>query len=141
MDNSLITTALVYQKKEIVMSLLGNILWIFLGSGLVLFLEYLFSGVLLCLTIIGIPFGIQCIKLSVFALLPFGHEVQMVRKGSGCLSLFMNVLWILLGGIWIAVTHIIFGLFWAITIIGLPFAKQHIKLATLALTPFGYEVK
>ncbi|MDZ7724135.1 MAG: YccF domain-containing protein [candidate division KSB1 bacterium] len=123
------------------MSLLGNILWILVGGGIVLFFEYLIGGVLLCLTIIGIPFGIQCIKLSAFALLPFGRDVQMLRSRNGCLSVMMNVLWILLGGLWIAITHIVFGLFWAITIIGLPFAKQHLKLAALALTPFGYEVK
>lgn len=123
------------------MSLLGNILWILIGGGFVLFIEYLFSGVLLCLTLIGIPFGVQCIKLSVFALWPFGHDIQVVRSHSGCLSVMMNVLWILLGGIWISITHIVFGLFWAITIIGLPFAKQHLKLASLALTPFGHEIK
>ena len=123
------------------MSLLGNILWIILGGGIILFLEYLLSGLLLCLTIIGIPFGFQCIKLSLLALMPFGREVVDAERGSGCLSTLMNVIWILVGGIWIALTHVIFGVLCAITIIGLPFAKQHLKLAQLSLTPFGKAIE
>jgi uncharacterized membrane protein YccF (DUF307 family) len=119
------------------MSLLGNILWIILGGGIVLFLEYLISGLLLCLTIIGIPFGIQCIKISFLALLPFGREIKTSERGTGCLATVMNIIWILIGGIWISITHIIFAVLCAITIIGIPFAKQHLKLASLALVPFG----
>ena len=122
------------------MSLLGNLLWIFLGGGLFLFFEYLFGGVVLCMTIVGIPFGIQCIKLSVLALLPFGHDVIQRERPVGCLSTVMNLIWIVFGGIWIALTHLIFAILCAITIIGLPFAKQHMKLASLALTPFGKEI-
>jgi uncharacterized membrane protein YccF (DUF307 family) len=120
------------------MSTLGNILWVFLGGGIVLFLEYLIGGVLLCVTIIGIPFGVQCIKLSMLALLPFGKRVEDTRGASGCLSVAMNVLWILSGGIALVATHLLFGLLCAITIVGIPFAKQHLKLAALALTPFGH---
>jgi uncharacterized membrane protein YccF (DUF307 family) len=119
------------------MSLLGNVLWILLGGGIVLFLEYLLAGFLLCLTIVGIPFGVQCIKLGLLALLPFGKEIVEGKSASGCLSVVMNVLWILLGGIWITLTHLLFGLICAVTIIGIPFAKQHLKLAALALAPFG----
>ena len=119
------------------MSLLGNILWIILGGGIFIFFEYLIGGLLLCLTIIGIPFGVQCIKLSMLALLPFGHEIGHTKNATGCLSTLMNVLWIVVGGIWIALTHVLFAALCAITIIGIPFAKQHMKLATLALTPFG----
>lgn len=119
------------------MSILGNILWIILGGGILICLEYIISGLLLCLTIIGIPFGVQCIKLAFLGLVPFGKEIVDKESYTGCLSVFMNVLWILLGGIWIALTHVIFAVLCAITIIGLPFAKQHIKLAALALTPFG----
>ena len=122
------------------MSLLGNLLWIFLGGGIFLFFEYLFGGVVLCMTIVGIPFGIQCIKLSVLALLPFGHDVIQRERPVGCLSTVMNLIWIVFGGIWIALTHLIFAILCAITIIGLPFAKQHMKLASLALTPFGKEI-
>jgi len=122
------------------MSTLGNILWIFLGGGIFLFFEYLIGGLVLCITIIGIPFGLQCIKLSYLALVPFGKEVRELEKSSGCLSIAMNVLWILAGGIAIALTHLIFAILCAITIIGLPFAKQHIKLAALSLVPFGKEI-
>ncbi|MBU1882599.1 YccF domain-containing protein [bacterium] len=123
------------------MSLLGNILWIVLGGGIFLFIEYLVGGLLLCLTIIGIPFGIQCIKLSMLALLPFGHDIDYSRNATGFLATLMNVLCILVGGFWIAVTHLIFAVLCAITIIGIPFARQHLKLAGLALTPFGKTLK
>ena len=122
------------------MSVLGNILWIVLGGGILICLEYLISGLLLCLTIIGIPFGVQCLKLAFLGLVPFGKEVVDKESYTGCLAIGMNILWILLGGIWIALTHVIFAVLCAITIIGLPFAKQHIKLASLALTPFGRSV-
>ena len=117
--------------------MLGNILWIILGGGILICLEYLISGLLLCLTIIGIPFGVQCLKLAFLGLVPFGKEIVDKESYTGCLAIFMNVLWILIGGIWIALTHVIFAILCAITIIGLPFAKQHIKLASLSLTPFG----
>ncbi|MFC2108770.1 YccF domain-containing protein [Candidatus Bipolaricaulota bacterium] len=119
------------------MSLLGNILWIFLGGGLFLFFEYLFGGVVLCVTIIGIPFGVQCIKLAALSLVPFGKDVVQREKPVGFLSTAMNLIWIVFGGIWIALTHLIFAVLCAITVIGIPFAKQHTKLASLSLTPFG----
>jgi uncharacterized membrane protein YccF (DUF307 family) len=122
-------------------SALGNVLWVVLGGGIFLFFEYLLGGVVLCLTIVGIPFGIQCIKLSLLALLPFGKRVAVTNAGSGCLSTVMNILWILAGGIWIALTHLIFGVVCAITIVGIPFARQHVKLAALSLTPFGKTVE
>lgn len=103
-------------------------------------LEYLISGVLLCITIIGIPFGIQIFKLGFFALLPFGQKAVDTPSSGGCLSIFMNILWLILGGIWIALSHIVFGLILCITIIGIPFGMQHFKLAGIALTPFGREI-
>ncbi len=120
------------------MSLLGNILWIFLGGGIFLFFEYLFAGFVLCLTIVGIPFGVQCMKLSMLALLPFGQEIRSIPGSGGCLSTIMNIIWIVGGGLWIALTHLIFGLLCALTVIGIPFAVQHMKLASLSLTPFGH---
>jgi uncharacterized membrane protein YccF (DUF307 family) len=123
------------------MSAIGNMLWIVLGGGIFLFFEYLLGGLVLCITIIGIPFGVQCIKLSLLALVPFGKEVTHNRSGSGCLSILMNILWIIIGGIAIALTHLVFGILCAITIIGIPFAKQHMKLAALSLTPFGHTVR
>jgi uncharacterized membrane protein YccF (DUF307 family) len=127
----------VHEEEETTMSLIGNILWIVLGGGFLLFIEYLLGGCLLCLTIIGIPFGIQCIKLSLLALVPFGKEVVQSRSATGCLGTVMNVLWIITGGILLSITHIVFGFLCAITIIGIPFARQHLKLSALALAPFG----
>jgi uncharacterized membrane protein YccF (DUF307 family) len=122
------------------MSAIGNVLWIIFGGGIFLFLEYLIGGILLCLTIIGLPFGLQCIRLSFVALLPFGKEIRHTENSSGCLSLLMNIIWILIGGIWIALTHLLFGILCAITIIGLPFAMQHFKLVSLSFAPFGKEI-
>jgi len=121
------------------MKLLGNIIWVVFG-GLFLSIGYVFTGLLLCLTIIGIPFGWKIIRLSGLALWPFGKEVKMVEQGTGCLSTFMNLLWILIGGIWLALGHAINGIIFFITIIGIPFGKQHFKLASIILTPFGREV-
>ncbi len=105
-----------------------------------MFFEYTIGGLLLCLTIIGIPFGIQKLKLAVFALAPFGKQVTDNPSASGCLAIIFNVLWILFGGFWIAVTHLVLALIFAITIIGLPFASQHVKMAGLAIAPFGRSI-
>lgn len=122
------------------MNLLGNILWIIFGGGIFLFLEYLLSGLVLCLTIVGIPFGIQSVKLSLLALVPFGKQIRRSQKATGGLATIMNIIWILIGGIWIALTHLIFAVLCTITIIGIPFAKQHMKLSTLSLVPFGADI-
>jgi uncharacterized membrane protein YccF (DUF307 family) len=118
------------------MSLIGNIIWIVFG-GLAIFLEYVAAGFALCLTIIGIPFGLQCFKLALLSLFPFGQEVVPTHTSDSGLSVLMNVLWLVLVGIWVAATHLFFAILLAITIIGLPFAKQHMKLVALALMPFG----
>lgn len=122
------------------MNIIGNLLWIFLGGGIFLFLGYVFGGIVLCLTIIGIPFGFQCFKIGLLALSPFGQKVVTRESHSGCLSVIMNVIWLLTGGLTVAVTHLVFGLLMFITIIGIPFANQHMKLASLALTPFGKDL-
>ena len=121
------------------MNILGNILWLILG-GFVTALEYLICSILLMLTIVGIPFGLQTLKFASLTLWPFGRTVVDTSQPTGCLSTLMNVLWILLGGIWISLTHLIFGVILFITIIGIPFGRQHFKLATLALTPFGKNI-
>lgn len=121
------------------MKLLGNIIW-FVFGGFVISLEYLISSLLLMVTIVGIPFAIQTLKLALFSLWPFGSKVVDSGSSSGCLSSVMNIIWILIGGIWIALSHLVFGIIFAITIIGIPFAKQHFKLAALALTPFGKDI-
>ena len=123
------------------MSLLGNLLWILLGGGLFIFLGYLIGGVALCLTIVGIPFGVQLLKLSVLSLTPFGKEVNTGGSASGFVPIVMNVLWWIFGGVEVAIVHLIFALIMAVTVIGLPFAKQHIKMVKLALVPFGATIE
>jgi uncharacterized membrane protein YccF (DUF307 family) len=122
------------------MTLLLNLLWIFLGGGLLIALEYLLAGLLLCVTIVGIPFGLQCFKLAGLALTPFGRDVETSR-GAGVMSFLFNVVWLLLAGIWICISHIVLAAGLAVTIIGLPFAFQHLKFAMVALAPFGQRVK
>lgn len=123
------------------MSFLGNLLWIIVGGGLVIFLEYLVAGLILCLTIVGIPFGVQCFKLAFLGLVPFGKQANPTYASSGALSLVMNILWLILGGIWIALSHLILAVLCALTVIGIPFALQHLKLASLSLSPFGREIR
>ena len=118
------------------MKFLGNIIWLIFG-GFVTGIEYIIASVLLMITIIGIPFGLQTLKLALVAFWPFGTQVENGGNANGCLSLIMNVIWILIGGFWICVTHLFFGLLLCITIIGIPFGRHHFKLASLALTPFG----
>jgi len=127
------------ELKTKIMSFLGNLIWLVFG-GFLVFIEYMVAGFLLCLTIIGIPFGIQAFKLASLALWPFGTTIGMKSYAPGCLSTIMNLIWLLIGGIWIALTHLIFGILLGITIIGIPWAKQHFKLVSLALTPFGREI-
>ncbi len=122
------------------MQLLLNILWIFFGGGLLIWLEYLIGGLLLCLTIVGIPFGVQCFKIAGLALTPFGKDL-VEQKGSGGIGFVLNVFWILIAGIWIFLSHVALGVGLAVTIIGIPFALQHLKLAFLALAPFGQRIK
>ncbi len=121
------------------MSTLGNIIWLLFG-GILIAIEYLSASIILFVSIIGIPFGMQTIKLALVALWPFDKEIRTKGDGGGCLSILMNLIWIFIGGIYISITHLLFGILFAITIIGFPFGKQHFKLAALALTPFGKEV-
>lgn len=121
------------------MKTLGNLIWLIFGGILTAF-EYLIASLILMITIIGIPFGLQTLKLGILALWPFGRKVVDNGGSSGCLSLLMNIIWIFVGGFWICVTHFCFGLLLCITIIGIPFGKQHFKMAGLALTPFGKDV-
>ena len=121
------------------MKFLGNIFWFVLG-GFIISLYYFLVGLFFCITIIGIPFGLQLIKLAGFALWPFGHDVQPGENDGGCLSILMNVIWILVGGIEIAMLHLTFGVVLCITIVGIPFGLQHFKMALLALMPFGKKI-
>jgi uncharacterized membrane protein YccF (DUF307 family) len=122
------------------MSLLLNILWIIFGGGIAIFLEYLLAGVLLCITVVGIPFGMQCFKIAGIGLMPFGKDL-VENPDSGVVGFGLNVLWLLLAGIWIFLSHLVLAAGLAVTIIGLPFAFQHLKLGMLALAPFGQRIR
>jgi len=117
------------------MSTIGNILWFFLG-GFFVALLYFVAGLLMCITIIGIPFGLQLIKIAGVALSPFGRDVSLMQN-SGCLSLAFNILWILLGWWEMALMHLVLACIFAVTIIGLPFAKAHWRLLKISFLPFG----
>ncbi|MBY9000683.1 MAG: YccF domain-containing protein [Candidatus Heimdallarchaeota archaeon] len=116
------------------LNLLGNIIWVILG-GLETAAGWFFGGLILCLTIIGIPFGIQCIKMAGFVLWPFGREVKRDKGGAG--RLLLNIIWVIILGLALAISHIVVGIIFAITIIGIPFAKQHFKMVEIAFAPFG----
>ena len=120
------------------MRFIGNILW-FIFGGFVSGLTWVCYGILWCVTIIGIPVGIQCFKLAGVSFWPFGKEIIF---GGGAPSLIANILWIIIAGIPLAIENLAFGILWCITIVGIPFGKQFFKLAKLSLMPFGaYAVK
>jgi uncharacterized membrane protein YccF (DUF307 family) len=121
------------------MNILGNLIWLLFG-GIIVAVMYLIGSIMLIITIVGIPFGIQTLKMGALALWPFGRDTRVHSRASGCLYILMNIIWLLCGGIWIAVTHAVFGLILCITIIGIPFGLQHFKLAAVALNPFGRDI-
>jgi uncharacterized membrane protein YccF (DUF307 family) len=122
------------------MNFFGNLIWLIFG-GFVTGLGYIIGGLITCLTIVGIPFGTQAIKIGVAALTPFGMEITPTERINRPLHIIFNMLWLVLFGWEIAVAHLIHGAILGITIIGIPFAKQHFKLIPLALFPFGHEIK
>ena len=122
------------------MALLGNLVF-FVFGGFVIFLGYVLGGILLCLTIIGIPFGFQCFKLAGGVFAPFGREVRETDPPGGVVSIIMNVIWIILPGLELAIMHLVLPAVFAITIIGLPIARQHVKLLPMALMPFGHVMR
>ena len=121
------------------MKILGNIIWLVFG-GLGIAVEYFVSSLLLMITIIGIPFGIATLRLGILALWTFGSHVVDQQQDGGCLNVIMDILWFFVGGIWIALTHLGFGLLLSITIVGLPWGMMHFRLMRLALAPFGKEI-
>ncbi len=122
------------------MSLLGNIIWLIFG-GFLTGLGYIIGGLLTCLTIIGIPFGLQAIKIGFATFTPFGKEVVSEKTADSSLKLVFDIVWAVLFGWEIAIAHLTAAAILAITILGIPFAKQHIKLIILALLPFGRDLK
>lgn len=118
------------------MGILGNILW-FIFGGFAAGLSWVIAGIGWCITIIGIPIGLQCFKFAGLAFFPFGKEVTY---GGGAMSLIANIFWLLLTGIPMAIADVVWGCILCITIIGIPFGKQFFKLAKLSLMPFGATV-
>jgi len=119
------------------MNLLGNMIWVVCG-GAIAALAWACAGVILCITVIGIPFGLQCFKIAEFVVWPFGRDISVGHFGTG--GLVLNILWIVLFGWEFAMGHLVLGLAFCITIIGIPFGMQHFKLAKLGLVPFGAEI-
>ncbi|MBU6329321.1 MAG: YccF domain-containing protein [Acidobacteria bacterium] len=120
------------------MRTIGNLLWLVI-AGLSLSISYLLGGLLMCITIIGIPFGIQSFKLAGLALWPFGRTTMRVGSG-GCLEAGFNILWLITVGWMIFLAHLVAGVLLCLTIIGIPFGIQAFKLSTLSLWPFGREI-
>ena len=122
------------------MQLIGNVIWLICG-GFITCLGYLWGGFLLCLTIIGIPWGLQALKIGIAHLAPFGREVVATGGSIPVISFILNLIWMVFAGIWIALVELVFGILLCITIIGIPFGLQHFKLMRLAFYPFGYDLR
>ena len=118
------------------MNFLGNLIWLIFG-GLIGAISWFLAGCLWCVTIIGIPVGLQCFKIAGLSLWPFGKQVIYSNSS---MSLLVNIIWLIVSGLPLAIGHFISGLFLCITIIGIPFGRQSFKLAQLALMPFGARV-
>ena len=118
------------------MGCLGNVLW-FIFGGFLSGLSWLLAGIMWCVTIVGIPVGMQCFKFASLSFFPFGKEI---RYGGGAGSLLLNILWLVLSGLPLALESAVLGCLLCVTIVGIPFRLQHFKIAKLALMPFGAEI-
>lgn len=118
------------------MGCLGNLLW-FVFGGALSGLSWCLAGCLWCITVVGIPVGLQCFKFASLSFFPFGKEV---RYGGGAGSLLLNIIWLLVSGLPLAIEHAVLGAGLCVTIVGIPFGMQQFKLAKLALMPFGAAV-
>ncbi|HKL79047.1 MAG TPA: YccF domain-containing protein [Mobilitalea sp.] len=119
------------------MGCLGNMLW-FIFGGFFIGLSWLIIGCLWCVSIVGIPIGLQCFKFAGLSFFPFGKEVEY---GGGAGSLLINLLWLIFGGLAMAIESVMFGVILCITIVGIPFGLQHFKIAKLALMPVGAKIR
>ena len=119
------------------MRLIGNIIWLLLG-GLLSALGWVLAGIIWCITIFGIPVGLQCFKFASISLNPFGKEI---RYEGGAVSFLLNIIWFLVSGIELAIPNFVIGLLFCVTIVGIPFGLQFFKIARLALCPFGAVVE
>jgi uncharacterized membrane protein YccF (DUF307 family) len=125
------------KEGEVLIHFIGNLIWLLLG-GLIAAVLWFLSGLILCVTVIGIPFGLQCFKIAGFVLWPFGKEIELGHFGAG--GLIFNIIWLIVFGWEFALTHLVIGLLFCITIIGIPFGIQHFKFAKLGLIPFGAKI-
>ncbi len=130
----------LFTNNQYYLNLAGNLIWLIFG-GLCTALGYFFGGLILCITIVGIPWGLQCFKLAGLVLWPFGKEVVSSSTNTGCLSILFNIIWLLCGGLYTALVHLAFGLLLTLTIIGIPFARQHFKLIEISMMPFGKSIR
>ncbi len=123
------------------MKILGNLVWLIFG-GLEAAIGYFTASMALAITIIGIPWALQTFKLGILCLWPFGSVVTSNNSslGMGCMCFILNIIWLIFGGLWAFLCHIIFGLLLFVTIIGIPWGMQHFKMAGLSLMPFGKNV-
>lgn len=118
------------------MTFLGNVLWFILG-GFLSGLSWILAGIIWCISIIGIPYGIQCFKFASLSFAPFGKDIEY---GGGVPSLFANIIWIIFFGIPMAIENCVLGCLLCLTIVGIPFGFQFFKIAKLSLAPFGAKV-
>lgn len=122
------------EREDDFMRLIGNLIWWIFG-GLILALGWALAGLLLTITVIGIPFGAQCFKIAGFVLFPFGRDIELGDFGLG--GFVFNILWIVFCGWELAIGHLVSAFFCALTVVGIPLAFQHLKLAQLSFMPFG----
>jgi uncharacterized membrane protein YccF (DUF307 family) len=121
------------------MNLFGNLIWLIFG-GFFAAVGYFVGGLVLCITIVGMPWGLQCFKMAGIVLFPFGKKVVSDSSDAGCLGMLCNIIWILCGGWYTALIHLVMGFLLSLTIIGLPWGRQHFKLIEISLMPFGKRV-
>ena len=126
--------------KQNLMRIIGNLLW-WLFGGLEAAIGYFTGSLALACTIIGIPFALQTFKIGLLCLWPFGSTVRDTDCPTGCIRIPLNLLWLIFGGLWACLMHLFFGLLLCITLIGIPWGKQHFKMAGLSLAPFGKDVE
>ncbi len=120
------------------MRTLLNLIWFFF-AGLWLALGYLLAGVVMCLLVVTIPFGIAAFRMAVFALWPFGNVI-VAKPSAGAGSVLLNIVWFLLCGWWLALGHLVTAVACAITIVGIPLALGNLKMLPVSLVPFGKDI-
>jgi len=134
--NIFLNNGILFENELKSMKLLGNILW-FVFGGLLSGLAWVLAGLIWCVTIVGIPVGVQCFKFAQLSFWPFGYDVEF---GTGAVSLLVNIIWVVFFGWEMALMNLAIGALWCITIVGIPFGLQFFKLARLSLLPMGSRI-